>query len=474
MGTGLILGIESSCDETAASVVERGARTLSSVVASQISTHARYGGVVPELASREHLRAIVPVVRAALAQAGIGLADLDAVAVTSGPGLAGALLVGITYAKALAFAQGLPLIAVNHLEGHIHAVLLEERSSANTQHAAGAPGPSPSGTGDAADRITDPALALVVSGGHTHLYLARPVEGTWNYRLIGRTVDDAAGEAYDKVAKLLGFGYPGGPWIDALARFGNPKSVPFSFAQIKTKLHLGGKPPRTKAAKTAPIAQLDPRLLFSFSGIKTAVLRYVELHGLRAEADARAARLFPRQDAETLGLVPGHESDAADRAEGVPEIQETLHAAEKLGQTAKREGSVSGHDFSRAEKAPAATPRLPKTKDEALALCPQQILDLVASFQHAVVGDLLKKTFAAAEATGARRILVTGGVAANRELRQRFTAEAARRSVHVAFPTLALSTDNAAMIAAAAWPRFLAGEFAPAALSADPSLALGR
>src|SRR5215472_11405865 len=241
MSRGLILGIESSCDETAAAVVERGARTLSSVVASQIATHLRYGGVVPELASREHLRSIVPVVRGALAEAGVSLTDLDAIAVTSGPGLAGALLVGITYAKALAFAQGLPLIAVNHLEGHIHAVLLEERQKL------GAPGHLVLETRDSDKGAR---LALVVSGGHTHLYLAQPTDGTWRYSLIGRTVDDAAGEAYDKVAKLLGLGYPGGPWIDALARFGDPKAVPFSFAQIKTKVHLGvslpGRRPRRR------------------------------------------------------------------------------------------------------------------------------------------------------------------------------------------------------------------------------------
>ncbi|MGD0681096.1 MAG: tRNA (adenosine(37)-N6)-threonylcarbamoyltransferase complex transferase subunit TsaD [Terracidiphilus sp.] len=413
-GRGLILGIESSCDETAAAVVERGTRTLSSVVASQIKTHARYGGVVPELASREHLRAIVPVVRAALAEAGIAPGDLDAIAVTAGPGLAGALLVGITYAKALAYAQGLPLIAVNHLEGHIHAVLLQ--SQENEMQVLRLPSASLPVAQD--DSLNDEAaLALVVSGGHTHLYRARLERGAWNYRLMGRTVDDAAGEAFDKVAKLLGFGYPGGPWIDALARYGNPKAVPFAFAQIKVKAHLAGKVPRTKAAKTAPIANLDPRFMFSFSGIKTAVLRYVELHELRDEARARAARLF----------APG--------AEAV---------------------------------------RPPQSKEEALALCPQQILDLVASFQCAVVGDLMKKTFAAAESLGARRILVTGGVAANRELRARFSAEAARRGVRVDFPTLAMSTDNAAMIAAAAWPRFLAGEFAEDSLSADPSLALGR
>jgi N6-L-threonylcarbamoyladenine synthase len=311
------------------------------------------------------------------------------------------LLVGITYAKALAFAQGLPLIAVNHLEGHIHAVLLQERQALSSMS-----------NGEASVELPDTqALALVVSGGHTHLYLAQPGDGSWHYSLIGRTLDDAAGEAYDKVAKLLGLGYPGGPWIDALARFGDPHAVPFAFAQIKSKAHLGGKPPRTKAATTAPIATLDPRFLFSFSGIKTAVLRYVELHSLRAEATARIPRML-------------------------------------------------------------AVARLPQTKDEALALCPQSTLDLIASFQHAVVGDLMKKTFAAAESLDAERILVTGGVAANRELRDRFTAEATRQGIQIAFPTLALSTDNAAMIAAAAWPRFVAGQFAEPELSANPSLAL--
>src|SRR5580692_1554748 len=419
MSRGLILGIETSCDETAAAVVERGARTLSSVVASQIATHLRYGGVVPELASREHLRAVVPVVRAALAEAGVELGDLNAIAVTSGPGLAGALLVGITYAKALAFARGLPVIAVNHLEGHIHAVLLQERENEAYRDPSLATKTETSrgwGTQVHGEEFgEETALALVVSGGHTHLYLARPADGTWSYKLIGRTLDDAAGEAYDKVAKLLGLGYPGGPWIDALARFGNPKAVPFVFAQIKTKAHLAGKAPRTKAAKTAPIADLDRHFLFSFSGIKTAVLRYVELHHLRPEAEARREALFTGPDA----------------------------------------------------------PERP-TIEEALATCDPTTLDLIASFQHAVVGDLMKKTFAAAEALDAARILVTGGVAANRELRERFTAEAARRGIGVAFPTLALSTDNAAMIAAAAWPRYVAGQFAPPDLTADPSLVLGR
>ena len=418
-GTGLILGIESSCDETAASVVERGSRTLSSVVASQIATHARYGGVVPELASREHLRALVPVVRAALAEANVTFGDLDAIAVTSGPGLAGALLVGITYAKAAAFAHNLPLIAVNHLEGHIHAVLLQEREAAQDVKGTGfSPyihGQKETGALAPEEKHAEPALALVVSGGHTHLYLATPAHGSWTYALIGRTVDDAAGEAYDKVAKLLGLGYPGGPWIDKLSLHGNPQAVPFAFSQIKTKIHLGGAAPRTKAAKTAPIAALDPHFLFSFSGIKTAVLRYVELHNLRPEAESRREALFTGPNAP-------------------------------------------------------ANP----TMDQVLALCQPQTLDLIASFQRAVIGDLMKKTFAAAESLAVRRILVTGGVAANRELRARFTAEGSKRRIPIMFPTLALSTDNAAMIAAAAWPRFQAGEFAPGDLSADPSLALGR
>jgi tRNA A37 threonylcarbamoyltransferase TsaD len=306
------------------------------------------------------------------------------------------------------------------------------RANADANNTPGAPGLD-SQTWESTTADSAPSLALVVSGGHTHLYLAQPAQGTWRYTLIGRTVDDAAGEAFDKVAKLLGLGYPGGPWIDALAHFGNPHAVQFSFAQIKTKAHLGGKPARTKAAKTAPIAHLDPRFLFSFSGIKTAVLRYVELHELRVEARARVSRLFPV----------------------APPFSEFAPAnAERVGARDRK-------------------PAIPETREDALALCPQPTIDLIASFQSAVVGDLLKKTFAAAESLGTGRILITGGVAANRELRARFTQQAAQGGMPIAFPTLALSTDNAAMIAAAAWPRFLAREFAPPDLSADPSLALG-
>jgi len=377
---GLILGIESSCDETAAAVVERGTRQLSNVVASQIAIHSPYGGVVPELASREHLRAIVPVVDAALREANTTFSDLDAIAVTEGPGLAGALLVGIGYAKALAYALSKPLIAVNHLEGHIHAVLLE--------HAASLP-------------ATGPLLALVVSGGHTHLYLAEHRDNTWHYRNVGHTVDDAAGEAFDKVAKLLGLGYPGGPWIDHLATHGNPDAVPFSFAQIKPKVHRGGQ--RTS----------DAPFLFSFSGIKTAVLRYVETHAMAASIAIR------RQ-----------------------QITATTKPADALALLA------------------------PQTLD-------QQTLDLLASFQRAVVDDLRRKTFAAAEHYGAHGLLISGGVAANRELRTRFTRAAGERGLPIAFPALSLATDNAAMIAAAAWPKLLAGDFAPPSLSARASLPLG-
>jgi len=237
---------------------------------------------VPELASSEHLRAIVPVVRQALSEAAQRYETIDAIAVTQGPGLAGALLVGISYAKALAFALEKPLITVNHLEGHIHAVLLEEKQKGNFQ-------------------IDFPLLALVVSGGHTHLFLAEQRERGWTYANIGRTRDDAAGEAYDKVAKLLGLGYPGGPIIDALARHGNPRAVKFGPSQIK------------HSNRGTPKAEQTP-YDFSFSGIKTAVLRYVELEGMRAAISARqqalagiskptAENVLPHCDKKTLDLV---------------------------------------------------------------------------------------------------------------------------------------------------------------------------
>jgi N6-L-threonylcarbamoyladenine synthase len=352
-----ILGIESSCDETAAAVVEDGGRVLSSVVASQMSTHGKYGGVVPELASREHLRAIVPVVREALDRAGTQLDSLSAIAATVGPGLAGSLLVGLTYAKSLSFASGLPLIAVNHIEGHIHAVMLEVRN------------------------VEFPALALVVSGGHTHLF---EVQAGFRYRLIGKTRDDAAGEAFDKVAKLLGFGYPGGPVIDALAPHGNPQAVRFTFAKMKGNA-------------------LD----FSFSGLKTAVLRWVESRDMQDEIEAR-----------------------------------------------------------RALRLEAVAP----STEQWLQLTPKATLDLLASFQQAVIFELLTRAARAAEGMNAASMIISGGVACNAGLRD--AVRHASLPFPVYFPSHRLSTDNAAMIAAAAFPKLARREFATLEIAAEPNLAL--
>jgi N6-L-threonylcarbamoyladenine synthase len=404
-----ILGIESSCDETAAAVVRSGEEVVSNVVASQIATHQPYGGVVPELASREHLRAIVPVIRQALADAGKTYQSIDAFAVTQGPGLAGALLVGISYAKALAFALEKPLIAVNHLEGHIHAVLLEERQKGNHE-------------------LRFPVLALVVSGGHTHLYLAEQHRESWSYENIGHTRDDAAGEAFDKVAKLLGLGYPGGPVIDRLSKHGDPKAVKFATPQIKhpdrrdfsqtARIANGGAPilaekhVRKKeswsSGRPGPDAE-HPRFDFSYSGIKTAVLRYIETNNL------------------------------------TPSIE-----------------------FRRRTLAQVSKPKL----EDYLANSDKQTLDLVASFQRAMVGDLVAKTLAAARHHDVATLFVTGGVAANNELRQTFEQEAAREGLPVYFPSRPLSTDNAAMIAAAAYPKFVAKDFASMDFSAEAGLAL--
>ena len=394
MSRGLILGIESSCDETSAAVVRAGTEVLSNVVASQL-VHVNYGGVVPELASREHLRAIVPVVREALHRAAISYEDLDAIGVTEGPGLAGALLVGITFAKSLAFARDLPLVAVNHLEGHIHAVLMQaDERFANAS----------------------PLLALVVSGGHTHLYLAtRNADGTWRYRNVGKTVDDAAGEAYDKVAKLLGLPYPGGPWMDALAAYGTADRNLFPYTQIKSKA-TGHTAP--KLARETDEALHDTRFDMSFSGIKTAVRRYTEVHNMR---DAIAVR---EQHLRAAGLLTARPSD-----------EDALYRV--------------------------------------LASFNRHTLNLIASFQNAVVKNLARQTFAAAEHFGAQGILVSGGVSANSWLRQVFTKLGKLHKLPVAFPTVALSTDNAAMIAAAAWPKFTTGQLAGDTLEPVPQLRLG-
>jgi N6-L-threonylcarbamoyladenine synthase len=352
VGQTIILGIESSCDETAAAVVEDGRHIRSSVVASQLDTHAPYGGVVPELASREHLRAIVPVVRQALEEADVEFSDLSAIAVTHGPGLVGSLLVGVTYAKALCFARGIPLIGVNHVEGHIYSVLFEH------------------------PEVRFPALALVVSGGHTHLFDVRDMG---QYRLLGKTRDDAAGEAYDKVGKLLGFGYPGGPIVDKLASFGNPRAVKFTRPKMKGN-------------------ELD----FSFSGLKTAVLRWTEQHDIRDEIAGRKKLQNP-------------------------------------------------------------------TIEELRSATPQATLDLLASFQHTVIDELLRRATISAEQIGAEAVLVAGGVACNAGLRKRALEE---RGLDFYFPTADLSTDNAAMIAAAAFPKFQRKEFSGLDLKAQATLVL--
>ncbi|HMD84751.1 MAG TPA: tRNA (adenosine(37)-N6)-threonylcarbamoyltransferase complex transferase subunit TsaD [Terriglobia bacterium] len=374
----LVLGIESSCDETAAAVVADGERIRSSVVASQVLTHEKYGGVVPELASREHLRAIEPVVDEACRQAEVTLRNVDAIAVTEGPGLIGSLLVGLVYGKALALALNKPLVGVNHLEGHIHAVLLENKMD----RAAGRPLPEA--------RL--PAVTLVVSGGHTTLFhvtpgspSAEPSSPRFHYTQLGHTRDDAAGEAFDKVSKLLALGYPGGPVIDKLSRFGDPDAVDFGHIKMK------GNP-------------LD----FSFSGLKTAALYRVRGTDLAREAEERRAW---RNTVErpTLDDLRGH--------------------------------------------------------------CSQATIDLIASFQHAVVQDLVERTLAAAEDSRVDNIFISGGVACNSLLRQRFTDRS--RGFHVFFPSPALSTDNAAMIAAAGYYKLLAGERAGVSLTAHASFPLG-
>lgn len=319
----LTLCIESSCDETAAAVVRDGRKVLSNIVASQVDVHARYGGVVPELASRKHVEALPVVVEQALEQAGVALTDIDGFGVTRGPGLLGALLTGLSTAKALAWATGKPLVAVHHMEGHILAPLLE-------------------------GELEFPFLALAVSGGHTHLYR---VDDIGCYRILGQTLDDAAGEAYDKVAKLIGLGYPGGAVIDRLAGEGNPKAIAFP----RPMLHKGG---------------FD----FSFSGIKTAVLQEV-------------------------GANPG-------------------------------------------------------------TLPHERLADLCSSFQAAMVEVLTVKTLRAADAEGLSRIVVAGGVACNRGLRQHFNELAGQRRLEVRFPSPSLCGDNAAMLGVPTDHYLRAGRFA--------------
>ena len=338
----LVLGIETSCDETAAAVVRDGREIVSSIIASQVKTHERWGGVVPEIASREHLNKIVPIVEQALGDAKIAAKDVDGLAVTNGPGLVGSLLVGVSYAKAMAFALGKPLVGVNHIEGHIYSVAFENPP------------------------IEYPAFALIVSGGHSNLFFI-PEPG--KYKVIARTRDDAAGEAFDKVAKMLGLGYPGGPIIERLARDGNPKAVRFSVPRMG-----------------------DGSSDFSFSGLKTAVTKYFRESGLQ-----------PVQN---------------------------------------------GNEAS------------------------QQIKDLAASFQSVVVRSLVGTTERLAQHFGPKTVIVAGGVACNAALREASRQAGERLGIPVYFPSPHLSTDNAAMIAAAGTVKLQAGERAGFDLNADVTLRL--
>jgi len=338
----LVLGIETSCDETAAALVRDGREILSSVISSQVPIHKRFGGVVPELASREHLDKIVPVVNEAVERAGVTARDVDGIAVTVGPGLVGSLLVGVSYAKAMAYALNKPFVGVNHIEGHIYSVAFENPP------------------------IEYPAEALIVSGGHTNIFFI-PEPG--KYKVLSRTRDDAAGEAFDKVAKLLGLGYPGGPIIERLAREGNPHAVPFSLPRMGD-----GLPD------------------FSFSGLKTAVTKYV-------------------------------------RESGVTPVE-------------------NGGEPSQAIK------------------------DLAASFQHTVVQSLVKTMQRVAEENYPKTLIIAGGVACNGKLREVAKEMAGRLGLPVYFPSPHLSTDNAAMIAAAGTVKLEAGQHDALDLNADVTLRL--
>ncbi|HEX5215558.1 MAG TPA: tRNA (adenosine(37)-N6)-threonylcarbamoyltransferase complex transferase subunit TsaD [Vicinamibacterales bacterium] len=345
----IVLGIETSCDETAAAIVETTGdarkpwRARSNAIASQTAIHREWGGIVPEIASRQHVRDICGVVERALSDANASLADVDAIAVTQGPGLVGSLLVGVAFAKATAAALGKPVVAVHHLAGHIESIFLE--------HGA----------------IPLPAAMLIVSGGHTSLYNV-PAPGA--YELVGRTRDDAAGEAYDKVARVLGLGYPGGPIVDRLARSGDDRAFPLPTPRFTH----ADRNPAPADLHAGPGAR--PLVEFSFSGLKTAVIRQLQDRGVVLAGKAVA---------------------------------------------------------------PPAEPVLP----------PQEIADICASFQRVVVETLIDRTFAAARALGARSIGIAGGVSANSRLRADAIARGEREGLPVFIPAIALSTDNAAMIAAA-------------------------
>ena len=379
-----ILAIESSCDETAAAVVKNGREVLSNVISSQIALHTLYGGVVPEIASRKHIEKINPVITEALTAAKMSLADMDAIAVTYGPGLVGSLLVGVAEAKAIAFAANKPLIGVHHIEGHVSANYISHPD------------------------LEPPFLCLVVSGGHTHIVM---VEDYGTYRIIGRTHDDAAGEAYDKIARAIGLGYPGGPKVDALAKQGDPNAIAFPRAHIE-----------------------DCPYDFSFSGLKSAVLNYLNIEKMKAR-------------------------DVASR--GAQEASEAGEASAKPGELA-RHGVPTGGDAE-------GTEACPDTFSDGVTKA-----DLAASFQEAVVDVLVTRTIAAAKAEGVTTVAIAGGVASNSALRNRMREVGEANGMRVVYPEPVLCTDNAAMIGAAAYYEFLRGNVADLTLNAVPGLKLGE
>ena len=392
--TDLILGIETSCDETAAAVLRGPREILSNVIASQVPVHRRFGGVVPEIASRQHILAIDTVVGDAMTRSGVGMEDLGGVAVTFGPGLVGSLLVGLSVAKSIAMVRGIPLAGVNHHEGHIRSVFIEHPEAPL------------------------PMMMLMVSGGDTSLYLI-PAEGT--QRALAHTRDDAAGEAYDKVAKLLGLGYPGGPIIDRLARRGNPKAVTFSRPRMS-----------------------DGTLDFSFSGMKTAVLRHVQARGIKpVTVEARMH--------QERGGAENKEADDAD----------SLHTPRER----------EGHGAAGQTRGDGGGGSKPPDPDTSLDIS-DEILDLLASFQDALVGYLVDQTVKAAREHGARSIGLSGGVACNSRLREMMREAGQRLHIPVCYPSPILTTDNAAMIASAGYLHLSRGRVADLTLNANPSARL--
>lgn len=395
-----ILALETSCDETAAAVVRGGTTIVANIVASQIDEHRRYGGIVPEVASRQHILALPVVVNAALSRLPGGWDAVDAIAATHGPGLSGALLTGLNAAKAIAWGRGLPFVGVNHIEAHIYANWLipegqeretgeqDDRTTTGAVQRSASPGPP-----GAPPPPQFPLIALIVSGGHTMLVL---LEGHGRYRLVGQTRDDAAGEAFDKAARLMGLGFPGGPAIERAAQ-GAP----------------GGM--------TLPRAWLRDSYDFSFSGLKTAVLHQVQAHRQQTQATSSATSAGP-PDSATANPTPEIENLITDPADP----QSTIHS-------------------------------------------PQFVSLLATAFQESVVDVLVSKTVSAAQSFGATEILLAGGVAANTRLR----SEMARRaSIPVRWPPIALCTDNAAMVAAAAYYRYGTGLQSGWDLDVNPNLRL--